>query len=54
MDCTMVAGAPMLPAGYVVKMIYRTLPKTASLPVTCHPLRTDEFVIGWDGNDTKP
>jgi hypothetical protein len=23
-----------------MKMIYRKLPKTASLPVTCHPLRT--------------
>jgi len=23
-----------------MKMIYRKLPKTASLPITCHPLHT--------------
>ena len=38
----------------LMKMIYRKLPKTASPPVTCHPLRTDWIsLFEWDANALK-
>ena len=37
-----------------MKMIYRKFPKTASLPVTCHPLCTYGIsLFEWDGDGSK-
>jgi hypothetical protein len=39
---------------FLMKMIYRKLPKTASLPVTCHPFRTYGISLSeWDGEKLK-
>ena len=37
-----------------MKMIYRKLPKPASLPVTCHPLRPYGISLSeWEGEDNS-
>jgi hypothetical protein len=37
-----------------MKMIYRKFPKTASLPVTCHLLRTYGISLSeWDGEEDQ-
>jgi hypothetical protein len=38
----------------LMKMIYRKFPKTASLPVTCHPFRTYGISLSeWDGEKLR-
>jgi hypothetical protein len=38
----------------LMKMIYRKFPKTASLPVACHPFRTYGISLSeWDGEKLK-